>query len=69
MQSVDELAERIAIYRAARAVADTTDAGRVSVMLHTFVGASENEVRHSSATFTEYLRTLGNFGARGKETG
>lgn len=59
MQSVAELAERIALYRAARARSGfDPDAGQVSVMLHTFVGESEPEVRaRVLPPFTEYLRT------------
>jgi natural product biosynthesis luciferase-like monooxygenase protein len=46
-QSVDDLAPKIAAYRAARAEAGfDPEAGIVSLMLHTFVGEDEGEVRN-----------------------
>jgi len=45
-QTLDEVAEKIAIYRQAREEAGLDpEAGRVSLMLHTFVGADDEEVR------------------------
>ncbi len=44
--SIDELAENIAAYRSAWTAAGHTGRGRVSVMLHTFVGEDEQTVRH-----------------------
>ncbi|MBM4336799.1 MAG: LLM class flavin-dependent oxidoreductase [Deltaproteobacteria bacterium] len=45
-QSVDEVAEKVKIYREARARAGhDPKAGVVTLMLHTFVGASDDEVR------------------------
>ena len=43
-QSVDEVAEKIAIYRAAWQQAGHPGAGTVTLMLHTFVGESDEEV-------------------------
>jgi natural product biosynthesis luciferase-like monooxygenase protein len=58
-QGPDELAARIALYRQARAEAGhDPDAGHVAVMLHTFVGASAEEVRHEvRGPFTDYLKS------------
>ncbi|MFF2013561.1 MupA/Atu3671 family FMN-dependent luciferase-like monooxygenase [Streptomyces sp. NPDC058195] len=59
-QSRDELAERIALYRAACAAAPDqrgTDAhGRVTLMVHTYVGADDAEVRRmAGAPLKSYL--------------
>ncbi len=57
-QDPDELAEKIARYRAARAKAGHDPAaGRVTVMLHTFVGADAAAVgAKTRAPYTRYLR-------------
>jgi len=56
-QSIDGLAEKIAIYRAARAEAGY-DRGHVSVMLHTYVGPDLEAVRREvKGPFTSYLRS------------
>jgi natural product biosynthesis luciferase-like monooxygenase protein len=45
-QTLDEVAEKIAAYREAREVADhNPTTGRVTLMLHTFVGEEDDEVR------------------------
>jgi phthiocerol/phenolphthiocerol synthesis type-I polyketide synthase D len=56
---IDELAERIQIYREARARhGHDPDAGQVSVMLHTFVWKSADAVlEKAKAVFCEYLRS------------
>ena len=58
-QSVEELAEKIAIYRQARADhGHDPQAGHVSLMLHAFIGDSMEQVREIvRGPFTEYLRT------------
>ncbi|MCF3122231.1 MULTISPECIES: MupA/Atu3671 family FMN-dependent luciferase-like monooxygenase [Streptomyces] len=76
-QSRDELAEKIARYRAACAAAPDqsgTDAhGRVTLMAHTYVGADDAEVRRLAAAplktyLSSYLRqTAANRGGRGEE--
>lgn len=59
LQSVDELAERIEIYRKARAQHDHDQAsGKVTLMLHTFVGKDLRDVRQQVyQPFTDYLRS------------
>jgi len=58
-QSIDELAEKIAIYREARAKHGyDPQSGQVSVMLHTYVGESAEAVReHTEEPFCEYLKS------------
>jgi natural product biosynthesis luciferase-like monooxygenase protein len=58
-QSVDDLAPRIQAYREARAQGGfDPDTGIVTVMLHTFVGKSDDEVREIiHEPFVEYLRS------------
>lgn len=58
-QSVEELAEKLAAYRRARAENGfDPDAGHVTLMLHTYVGADLDEVRETvREPFTEYLKT------------
>lgn len=46
-QSVDELAEKIDLYRRARREAGHAGRGRVTLMLHTFVGENEATVRET----------------------
>jgi natural product biosynthesis luciferase-like monooxygenase protein/amino acid adenylation domain-containing protein len=56
-QDVEELAERIALYRSARSQAGHMGPGIVTVMLHTFVGQDQDEVRAKvRQPFIEYLR-------------
>ncbi|GAB5405600.1 MAG: hypothetical protein Aurels2KO_38310 [Aureliella sp.] len=58
-QTVEEVAEKIAIYRKARAEAGLDPAAdTVSLMLHTFVGANDDEVRELvREPMKEYLRS------------
>lgn len=58
-QSVDELAEKLAAYRRARAENGfDPDAGHVTLMLHTYLGAELDEVKETvRGPFTEYLKT------------
>jgi natural product biosynthesis luciferase-like monooxygenase protein/amino acid adenylation domain-containing protein len=57
-QTIEELAEKIAVYRSARAAAGHDPAtGRVTLMLHTFVGADDAEVRELvREPMKDYLR-------------
>ncbi len=56
-QSLEELAEKIAVYREARRLCDGGP-GTVSLMLHTFVGESLDEVRETvRAPMKRYLRS------------
>jgi len=59
-QSVDDLTRRIQLYRNARRQAGyDPDTGRVALMVHTFVGASEKEVRQAvKAPFTQYMHSV-----------
>ncbi|WP_198299658.1 MupA/Atu3671 family FMN-dependent luciferase-like monooxygenase [Tumebacillus avium] len=58
-QTVEEVEEKIQLYRDARAKnGHDPQAGQVALMLHTFVGENIDEVREKVRTpFTEYLRT------------
>src|SRR5262249_20562440 len=58
-QSVEELATKISAYREARARrGHDPDQGRVTLMLHTFLGADQEDVRRKvRAPFIEYLKT------------
>jgi natural product biosynthesis luciferase-like monooxygenase protein/FkbM family methyltransferase len=58
-QSLDELREKIEIYRAARAEhGHDPAAGRVTLMIHTFVGDDPETVRaHVEQPFKQYLRS------------
>src|SRR5688572_9498464 len=58
-QSVDEVAEKIAIYRQARAAAGhDSSTGRVTLMLHTFVGEDDATVRDLvRQPMKDYLRS------------
>ncbi|GAA5506883.1 MupA/Atu3671 family FMN-dependent luciferase-like monooxygenase [Novipirellula caenicola] len=57
-QSTEELASRIDAYRDARAKAGHAGPGEVTVMVHTFVGDSNDEVRELvRKPLIEYLRT------------
>ena len=58
-QSIEELAAKIAVYRAAWIEAGhSPEGGKVSLMLHTFVGEDANEVRETvRQPFSEYLKT------------
>ncbi|MCB9519450.1 MAG: LLM class flavin-dependent oxidoreductase [Myxococcales bacterium] len=53
-QTLEELAEKIAIYREARAKAGWPGRGIVSLMLHTYVGTSDEEAR---ATVREPMKS------------
>ena len=55
-QTVGDLAEKIAAYRAARARHGHAGPGHVTLMLHTFVGTDERAVKESvRGPFKEYL--------------
>ena len=57
-QSVEELTHKITAYRAARRAAGHAGEGRVTLMLHTFIGDSDAQVRQIvRGPMTEYLRT------------
>lgn len=58
-QSLDELAEKIALYRRTRAEhGHDPEAGRVTLMLHTYVGASREQVMQTvREPFKAYLRS------------
>ncbi len=58
-QTVDELAARISVYRSARAAnGHDRDAGRVTLMMHTFIGNSVEGVRQTvRGPFMKYLRS------------
>ncbi|MGB7925138.1 MAG: MupA/Atu3671 family FMN-dependent luciferase-like monooxygenase, partial [Pyrinomonadaceae bacterium] len=57
-QSIEELAEKIAAYRAARQRAGHRGIGYVTLMLHTFIGEDLEEVREKvRVPFCNYLRT------------
>src|SRR5205807_2777305 len=58
-QAVDEVAEKVATYRQARAAAGHDPAtGRVTLMLHTFVGNDDDAVRELvRQPMKEYLRS------------
>ena len=66
-QPVDELAEKIALYREARAQhGHDPKTGHVTLMLHTYVGEKMEEVRHQvRAPFTEYLKSSANLWQQG----
>jgi natural product biosynthesis luciferase-like monooxygenase protein len=57
-QDFDELAQKIEEYRKARREAGWEGAGQVSLMVHTFVGTNDSEVKELvRQPFTDYLRT------------
>jgi natural product biosynthesis luciferase-like monooxygenase protein len=57
-QSVSELADKLAVYRAAWKEHGHAGAGRVTLMLHTFVGEDDETVREIvRKPFTAYLRS------------
>ena len=57
-QSIDELAEKVAVYRAARRAAGHEGDGRVTVMLHTYVGDDEADARETvRGPLQSYLRS------------
>lgn len=60
-QSVEEVAEKVAAYRAARHEGGHSGEGRVTLMLHTFVGEDADEVRAIvREPLLNYLRTATN---------
>lgn len=60
-QSVEEVAEKVRAYRAARREAGHSGDGRVTLMLHTFVGEDADEVRAIvREPLLSYLRTATN---------
>jgi natural product biosynthesis luciferase-like monooxygenase protein len=68
-QSVEELAKKITAYRAARArCGHDPDKGRVTLMLHTFMGNDQETVRQKvRAPFIEYLNTSVDLWRHGSE--
>jgi natural product biosynthesis luciferase-like monooxygenase protein/FkbM family methyltransferase len=57
-QTLEELGEKIALYRAAWRAAGQPGEGTVTLMLHTFVGPDDAIVRETvRGPFTEYLRS------------
>lgn len=57
-QKIDDVAEKIKIYRAAWRKAGHPGAGHVTLMLHTFVGDDDDEVRETvRGPMKEYLRS------------
>jgi len=55
-QTVEELAEKLAAYRAARTLHRHDGPGHITLMLHTFVGPDERVVKETvRAPFKEYL--------------
>jgi natural product biosynthesis luciferase-like monooxygenase protein len=57
-QKLEELADKVRIYREARAKAGHAGPGVVTLMLHTFIGRSLDEVREIvRGPFSNYLRT------------
>lgn len=57
-QSLDDLREKLAAYRAARRESGHEGGGHVTLMLHTFVGDDVDEVRELvRKPFTDYLKT------------
>jgi natural product biosynthesis luciferase-like monooxygenase protein/amino acid adenylation domain-containing protein len=57
-QSVDQLREKLASYREAWREAGHPGEGHVTLMIHTFIGRDEHQVRETVRTpFREYLRT------------
>ncbi|MEM9217068.1 MAG: MupA/Atu3671 family FMN-dependent luciferase-like monooxygenase [Cyanobacteria bacterium P01_F01_bin.150] len=68
-QSIEELAEKIAIYREARSNHGyDPETGHVTLMLHTFVGEDIDEVRQKvRAPFLEYLKSSVNLWRQGSK--
>lgn len=66
-QPIEELAEKIALYRESRAKhGHAPEAGHVTLMLHTFVGEDIRSVRNKvQRPFTEYLRSSVNLWSQG----
>jgi len=57
-QKVEELADKLAAYRQARMAARHPGRGRVTLMLHTFVGTDETTVKNTVRTpFKRYLES------------
>ena len=57
-QSLDELRDKVAIYRQAREEARPSTGGQVALMLHTFLGQSRDEVREQvRGPMKDYLRS------------
>ena len=67
-QSVGDLAEKIAAYRAARARHGHAGPGHVTVMLHTFVGTDERAVKERvREPFKEYLASSADLWQAGED--
>ncbi|MBH8567023.1 amino acid adenylation domain-containing protein [Nostoc sp. CENA67] len=69
-QSPEELAEKIALYRQSRAAnGHDPNTGRVTLMLHTFIGDDINDVRQKvREPFIEYLKTSVNLWRQGAKS-
>lgn len=69
-QSTEELAEKIALYRQSRSAnGHDPNTGRVTLMLHTFIGDDINDVRQKvREPFIEYLRTSVNLWGQGAKS-
>ncbi|BBD63728.1 amino acid adenylation [Nostoc commune NIES-4072] len=69
-QSTEELAEKIALYRQSRAAhGHDPNTGRVTLMLHTFIGDDINNVRQKvREPFIEYLKTSVNLWRQGAKS-
>jgi natural product biosynthesis luciferase-like monooxygenase protein len=68
-QEIEELAEKISLYRQARFDNGfDRDTGKVTLMLHAFVGREIEEVKNLvRSPFTDYLKTSINLWSRGKQ--
>ncbi|MDF5707242.1 MAG: amino acid adenylation domain-containing protein [Nostoc sp. S4] len=69
-QSIEELAEKIALYRESRAAhGHDPNTGRVTLMLHTFISDDINDVRQKvKEPFIEYLKTSVNLWRQGAKS-
>ena len=69
-QPIEELAEKIALYRDSRRIhGHAPEAGHVTLMLHTFVGEDMAVVRNKvHRPFTEYLKTSVDLWRRGSKS-
>lgn len=68
-QPIEELAEKISLYREARKQHGyDPDSGQVTLMLHTFIGEDMKEVRNQVRTpFIEYMKSSVNLWRQGSE--
>ncbi|MFM7101773.1 MAG: MupA/Atu3671 family FMN-dependent luciferase-like monooxygenase [Verrucomicrobiota bacterium] len=67
-QGIDELAPKIAAYRQARAAAGVPGPGKVTLMLHTYLGPDEAEVKNTvREPFKRYLESSADLWQAGEE--